>query len=196
MNARLARPSLRCQPFANASASASRGSLAASRASARSRSRSVGAASIGQVRRASGRRVVWRRTSSGSKSSQTASQNGLGSARRAVVGRRLAHEREQLPRPRACGVEEIAVAARRVGSLRAARPARCRARGASRRRRTETSERGAAATPARGRSRRPPRSFVSARARGRAPRHDPARRPHRREPSPGRAPRGRRPRGS
>ena len=76
-----------------------------------------------------------------------------------------------------------------------ARPARCRARGASRRRRTETWARGAAAIPARGRSRTPPRSFASARAPGRARRRDPARRPHRPGPSPGRAPRGRRPRG-
>ena len=38
-------------------------------------------------------------------------------ARAAVVGRRLAHEVEPLERPRARGVEEIAVAAHRVGAL-------------------------------------------------------------------------------
>ena len=43
-------------------------------------------------------------------------------ARRAVIGCRLADEREQLPRPRACGVEEIAIPACRVGSLEARAP--------------------------------------------------------------------------
>ena len=38
-------------------------------------------------------------------------------ARRAVVGRRLPHEREQPARPGAGGVEEVAVAARGVGAL-------------------------------------------------------------------------------
>ena len=119
---RCARPSLRCQPFAKASASASRGSSAASRASARSRSRSVGADSIGHVRRASGRLVVWRRTSSGVEELAHRLPERARLARRAVIGRRLAHEREQLPRSRARGVEEIAVAARRVGSLEARAP--------------------------------------------------------------------------
>ena len=60
-------------------------------------------------------------------------------ARRAVVRGGLAHERQQPPRPRAGGVEEIAVAARSVGPLQPGAARRRRAPGASRRRRTATS---------------------------------------------------------
>ena len=79
VNAPRARRSRRSQPLAIAIDSASSGSRAASSASARRRSRSVGAASSSQVSRESGRRRVQRRTSSGSKSAATSSQNGLGS---------------------------------------------------------------------------------------------------------------------
>ena len=82
--------------------------------------------------------------------------------------RGLAHEREQPAWARAGGVEEVAVATRRVGPLRAGRRAYRRARGASRRRRTATWAPGAGASPARARSRTPPRSVrVRARARSR-----------------------------
>ena len=157
-NARLARPSLRCQPFANASASASRGSSAARRASARSRSRSVGADSIGQVSRASGRRVVCRRTSSGSKSSQTASQNGLASRGEPSS---VAASRTSVSSFRgsgAGGVEEVAVAARGVGPLE---PGAARSVEVAPRLVVEERRRGRASrqrSPARARSRRPPRS--------------------------------------
>ena len=151
--ARRARPRRRVQPFAAASASASRdrSASAASRASARSRSRSVGAVSIGQVsvgeRAPAGRALdLLGREQRGRVVPERARLE-----RRAVVGRRLADEIEPSRRPRAGGVEEVAVAADRVGPLEP----RARARGGGRRRGTASRCRAAAGRPPRARARRP-----------------------------------------
>ena len=95
-----------------------RASPAASSASARSRSRSVGAASSGHVSAESGRRRVQRRTSSGSKTPGPPPRTGSARAgcRRRSPPRARGRAAE---RARAGGVEEVAVAADRVGPLQA-----------------------------------------------------------------------------
>ncbi len=139
-NARRARPSLRCQPFAYASASASRGSSAARRASERSRSRSVGADSIGHVRRASGRRVVARRTSSGVEELADRLPERARLARRSVVRGGLTHEREEPARPACTPCRRGSDHDSLRPAARAGRRACRRARGASRRRRRVRSD--------------------------------------------------------
>ncbi len=113
-NARRARPSFRCHPFAYASASASPGSSAARRARARSRSRSVGADSIGHVRRASGRLVGVAAHVVGVEELAHRLPEGTWLPRRAIVRRSFTDEGEEPHGTRARGIEEIAVAARGI----------------------------------------------------------------------------------
>ena len=118
-NARRARWRRRVQPFDSASARASEtaSSSAVSRASARSRSRSVGAASIGQVSSESARRTVARSTSSGRNGAAASCQNGLSSSGEPSSVAACRTRIEPPGRTRAGGVEEVAVAADRVGPL-------------------------------------------------------------------------------
>ena len=193
MNAPRARSSRRSQPLAVAIASASSGSRAASSASARRRSRSVGAASSSHVSCESGRRRVQRRTSSGSKSATTSSQNGLGS--RGLPSSVAASRTSVRPprRPRAGRVEEVALALDRVGPREPGCRAPVEAPRARRRRGTATRPRGAAASLLEPEQEDQRRSGACAPGRDRGRRRGRARRRRRAAPRRARARRGRRP---
>ena len=96
----------------------------ASWASARRRSRSVGAASSSQVSCESGRRRVQRAHVVGVEERDDLVPERARLARIALVGRRLADEREPAGRARAGRVEEVALALDRIGPRRAARDRR------------------------------------------------------------------------